>query len=220
VVETGTDAVGQRSEVRFGIPAFSVSQRAAVTSTTYTADASDLQFWTNPTSGTASVPRMTILPSGYVGIGTTNPGTALYVVGSFTQTSLPVLLVYKNADASTANGSKVTFAGTVYNTQWTLTSTSRFTLTGPSGYYLILTRLQGHSIENLQYVSPAILVNGITISDVYTGVSTAMYVSVKNEYVYKLNTNDYVEVQLNAAGTMNIEQNRSHIQVVYLSGTT
>ena len=80
IVETGTNAVGQRSEIRFGIPAFSgTGKRAGITSNTYTTDASDLQFWTNATSGTESAPRMTILQSGYVGIGTTTPSYILDV---------------------------------------------------------------------------------------------------------------------------------------------
>jgi hypothetical protein len=78
IVETDTNAIGQRSEIRFGIPAFSgTAKRAGVTSNTYVADGSDLQFWTNASSGTESAPRMTILPSGNVGIGITNPACAL-----------------------------------------------------------------------------------------------------------------------------------------------
>ena len=82
VVETDTNAVGQRSEIRFGIPAFSgTAKRAGITSNTYTADASDLQFWTNAASGTASAPQMTVTSTGNVGIGTTNPGYLLDVFG-------------------------------------------------------------------------------------------------------------------------------------------
>jgi len=82
-IETGTNAIGQRSEIRFGIPAFrGTATRAAVTSTTYVADGSDIQFWTNASYETASAPQMTILPGGNVGIGTTTPGAALDVVAS------------------------------------------------------------------------------------------------------------------------------------------
>ena len=80
IIETGTSAIGQRSEIRFGIPAFSgTAYRAAVTSNTYNANGSDLQFWTNASSGSGAIPQMTILPSGNVGIGTTNPGSLLTV---------------------------------------------------------------------------------------------------------------------------------------------
>lgn len=81
IIETDTNAIGQRSEIRFGIPAFT-TQRAAVTSNTYAADGSDIQLFTNSSGGTTSVPRLTIMPSGFVGIGTTNPGSLLTVSGA------------------------------------------------------------------------------------------------------------------------------------------
>jgi hypothetical protein len=83
VIETGTDAIGQRSEVRFGIPSFAgTAYRAGITSNTYSTNGNDIQLWTNASSGSGSVPRMTILPSGLVGIGTNNPSYNLHVVGS------------------------------------------------------------------------------------------------------------------------------------------
>ena len=84
IVETDTNAIGQRSEIRFGIPAFSgTAKRAGITSNTYVSDGSDLQFWTNASSGAASAPQMTILPTGNVGIGTNNPSSyTLQVTGS------------------------------------------------------------------------------------------------------------------------------------------
>ena len=83
IVEAGTNAIGQRSEIRFGIPAFSgTGKRAGITSNTYVSDGSDLQFWTNASGGTLSTPQMTILQSGFVGIGTTSPNAPLNVWGS------------------------------------------------------------------------------------------------------------------------------------------
>ena len=83
IIETDTNAIGQRSEIRFGIPAFSgTAYRAAVTSNTYVSNGSDLQFWTNASSGTGSVPQMTILPSGNVGISRSDPGTTFDVLGT------------------------------------------------------------------------------------------------------------------------------------------
>ena len=83
VIETGTDAIGQRSEVRFGIPSFAgTAYRAGITSNTYSTNGNDIQLWTNASSGSGSVPRMTILPSGLVGIGTDGPAAKLGVVVS------------------------------------------------------------------------------------------------------------------------------------------
>ena len=83
VIETGTDAIGQRSEVRFGIPGFAgTAYRAGITSNTYSTNGNDIQLWTNASSGSGSVPRMTILPSGNVGIGTASPGELLTVSGN------------------------------------------------------------------------------------------------------------------------------------------
>lgn len=83
VVEAGTNAIGQRSEIRFGIPAFSgTGKRAGITSNTYVSDGSDLQFWTNASGGTLSSPQMTILPSGNVGIGIASPTAQLHVYQS------------------------------------------------------------------------------------------------------------------------------------------
>ena len=90
VVEAGTNAIGQRSEIRFGIPAFSgTGKRAGITSNTYTSDGSDLQFWTNASGGTLSTPQMTILPSGFVGIGTGSPTTTLDVNGTIRTSGNP-----------------------------------------------------------------------------------------------------------------------------------
>jgi len=92
VVETDTNAIGQRSEIRFGIPAFSgTGKRAGITSNTYVSDGSDLQFWTNASGGTASAPQMTVTSTGSVGIGITNPGAVLTVTGG---TSTPLVEIH------------------------------------------------------------------------------------------------------------------------------
>jgi len=118
VVEAGTNATGQRSEIRFGIPAFSgTGKRAGITSNTYTSDGSNLQFWTNASGGTLSTPQMTILPSGFVGIGTTSPaykletsGGAIAVTGTnnylyYAVTNSSSSGAYMMFDAQTAGGS-------------------------------------------------------------------------------------------------------------------
>ena len=82
VIETDTNAIGQRAEIRFGIPAFAgTAYRAGITSNTYVANGSDIQLWTNASGGAGSLPQFTIMPSGNIGIGTTNPGSLLSVSG-------------------------------------------------------------------------------------------------------------------------------------------
>ena len=162
---------------------------------------------------------------GRVGIGTKTPATALDVVGSIRQSTLPVLYVYKATGDQTITGANpfVTFATTVYNTQWTLTSTSRFTLTGPSGYYSIRTQLS--STTNFLYLGPSIRVNGIDRGTPYGygPASTADTSSTYAEIVTLLNTNDYIEVIGIPSVAINIQSAadaRTALQAVYLSGTT
>jgi hypothetical protein len=162
---------------------------------------------------------------GNVGIGTTTPVTALDVVGSIRQSTLPVLYVYKgtgvNQSVTTATAA-ITFPSTTYNTQWTLTSTSRFTLTGPSGYYLIRTRLS--STTAFSYLGASIKVNGTERGGPYSngpgGTATA---STYAEIVWLLNTNDFIEVVGIPSVTVTIQSGsdtRTALQAVYLSGTT
>ena len=175
-------------------------------------------------SGTIYYGSNNLVDIGRVGIGTKNPATALDVVGSIRQSTLPVLYVYKNSGNQTISGvTAVTFAATNYNTQWTLTSTSRFTLTGPSGYYSIRTQLS--STTNFLYLGPSIRVNGIDRGTPYGygPASASDTSSTYAEIVTLLNTNDYIEVFGIPSVAITIQSatdTRTALQAVYLSGTT
>ena len=160
---------------------------------------------------------------GNIGIGTKTPVTALDVVGSIRQSSLPVLYVYKSTpDQTIAATTAITFPSTNYNTQWTLTSTSRFTLTGPSGYYLIRARLA--SISAFAYLGASIRVNGTDRATPYNNCpggtnNSSTYVEV----VWLLNTNDFIEVFGIPSASLTVQSasdTRTAFQAVYLSGTT
>jgi hypothetical protein len=162
---------------------------------------------------------------GNVGIGTTTPVTALDIVGSIRQNSLPVLYVYKStSDQTITVDTVITFPSTNYNTQWTLTSTSRFTLTGPTGYYWIRARLQSFSAFTSLGVS--IRVNGTQRAISYNnGPAGTNYSTTHTEVVWLLNTNDFIEVFGIPSGSLSIQssaasESRTAFQAVYLSGTT
>jgi hypothetical protein len=147
------------------------------------------------------------------------------VSGNIRQSSLPVLSVYKSGGTQSVNGTVVLFESTIYNTQWSITSTSRFTLTGPSGYYLIYARLQTPGSGTNLYLGVAIRVNGVDRAIPYTGKTQATsYLSVPSQVVTFLNTNDYIEVWGIPSNAVNIEGSssvdaRTSLQAVYLSGT-
>ena len=78
-IETDTSAASQVSGIEFGIPSYSSATRSKITSTTYTGDGSDLQFYTS-SSTSSSTARMMITSNGFIGIGTSAPSQRLHVV--------------------------------------------------------------------------------------------------------------------------------------------
>jgi len=161
---------------------------------------------------------------GSVGVGTKTPVTALDVVGSIRQSSLPVLYVYKNTDQTITTTTVVTFASTNYNIKWALTSTSRFTLTGPAGYYWIRARLQSSSA--FAFLGASIRVNGTERAVSYNnGPAGTNYSTTHTDVVWLLNTNDYIEVFGIPSASLVLQSSiavdsRTALQAVYLSGTT
>ena len=81
-IEANENLPSQVSGIEFGVPAFTSDTRCKITSTTYSGDASDLQFYTS--SGTsATTSRMIIATNGNIGIGTsTNLNNKLNVNGT------------------------------------------------------------------------------------------------------------------------------------------
>ena len=71
-IETDTNNISQTSGIEFGIPAFNSATRSKITSTTFSGDASDLQFYTSSSTNNSTA-RLTINQNGNVGIGNTNP---------------------------------------------------------------------------------------------------------------------------------------------------
>ncbi|MDB4614005.1 hypothetical protein OAH43_00575, partial [bacterium] len=107
-VETDTNDAAQTSGIEFGIPAFNSAVRSKITSTTHSSDASDLKFYTNPTSSTIAQARMIIDKDGNVGIGTT-PSNKLHLhqstnnVGIRLSTNSQEYYLY-NSDNSNSGG--------------------------------------------------------------------------------------------------------------------
>jgi hypothetical protein len=77
-IETDTNNIGQTSGIEFGIPAFASATRSKITSTTLSGDASDLQFYTSPSTINSTL-RLTITKDGNVGIGNIAPSQILQV---------------------------------------------------------------------------------------------------------------------------------------------
>jgi hypothetical protein len=78
-IETDTSAASQVSGIEFGIPSYSSATRSKITSTTYTGDGSDLQFYTS-SSTSSSTARMMITSNGFIGIGTVTPSRKVHIV--------------------------------------------------------------------------------------------------------------------------------------------
>jgi hypothetical protein len=162
---------------------------------------------------------------GSVGIGTTNPGVKLEVTGNIRQSSLPVLFVYKTTSQVVGTGTAdIVFAGTITNSQWTINGlTDTFTLNGPSGYYLIHTRLQT-STGTYNYLGASIRVNDIDRSTPYVGkTTTASYQIAQCQIVTFLNTNDSISVVGIPSVSVTIDSStaadaRTSLHAVYLSG--
>jgi hypothetical protein len=158
-VETDTNDISQTSGIEFGIPAFTSLVRTKITSTTYSGDASDLKFYTNPTSSTSAQTRMIIDQDGNIGINNTNPDYTLDVNGDIHFTGN----LYQNANLFTP---------------YTNTDVISLLNTGVSGGIISLNDLtfKDDLIKNVSVIDPLISPS-LTINSLTGGYKTISFVN-------------------------------------------
>ena len=119
-IETNTNGVNQISGIEFGIPSYNSATRAKITSTTYSgyaSDASDLQFNTVSATNNSSV-KMSITPTGNVGIGITNPPNILQIGNAGRlriANNISDYTIIGTADADDTTNTKIEISGNTRN---------------------------------------------------------------------------------------------------------
>lgn len=99
-IETPNNLAFEVSGIEFGIPAFTSSGTAKITSTSGISDVNNLQFYTSSGLNATSV-KMTILGNGNIGMGTDNPQTQLHLHKAGNSQDIQIKLT----DSSTGIGS-------------------------------------------------------------------------------------------------------------------
>lgn len=134
-IQTTNNLANEITGIEFGLPGYSDATFAKITSTTFSNFTNNLQFWTSEGEN-ASTARMTILGSGNIGIGTTDPGSSkLYVNGN-----------------TTINGTlyvpgTYSYFGASDNTGLRIGKNDIYTSTGNAGGITIFTQNTGQNIE-------------------------------------------------------------------------
>jgi hypothetical protein len=116
-IETNTNDINQVSGIEFGIPSYNSATRSKITSTTYGNYASDLQFSTASATNNSSV-KMSITPTGNVGIGTTNPPNILQIGNAGrlrVANNISDYTIIGTADADDATNTKIEISGNTRN---------------------------------------------------------------------------------------------------------
>ena len=119
-IETNTNGINQVSGIEFGTPSYNSATRAKITSTTYSGsanDVSDLQFSTASATNNSSV-KMSITPTGNVGIGITNPPNILQIGNAGRlriANNISDYTIIGTADADDTTNTKIEISGNTRN---------------------------------------------------------------------------------------------------------
>ncbi len=116
-IETNANGINQVSGIEFGIPSYNSATRSKITSTTYSDNASDLQFITASATNNSSV-KMSITPIGNVGIGITNPPNILQIGNAGrlrVANNISDYTIIGTADADDATNTKIEISGNTRN---------------------------------------------------------------------------------------------------------
>jgi hypothetical protein len=174
----------------------------------------DLYLWTK--NGSAQVANMVLKPSGYVGIGTTNPNNTLQVVGGVTATSFTgsfsgTIAGYLPLAGGTLTGAlqiNTSVAGLVLNRPSVTTYTGTSLLTGGTGQWFVGMRENLSSNNHIHY-SEYLAADVLTLN-VTTGAATFSSTITSQGNITITNAAvAYPELNINgtSGGTINLMQN-------------